>query len=228
MANIVSEMLARVGLAPQGAGAITEPRLSRDSAQIIYGSPGWVLEKVRQGKGYIITLGEDTTPWAPAETAWDVDQPELSIDVATGKVIVPLWHFFYLEASAGNVNEIVILRASNAGGTGTSTNVTAAAAVASVQNLRADMAATVPSSVISYAYSGNTAAATNMMELWRGGSSLADAVGKATPQGEYNWLENGPYLATAGSSLFLHAVGGTAVTGYFFLKFLELDEDEMP
>lgn len=121
---------------------------------------------VASGRGYGVNRGTATTPISFAKTAYDEDQPALTIDVPEDSIIVPVLLEVVLEDAAGTDNAVVWGVSNNLAGAGTSSALTSV-------NLRADQP-TTSDCTVRRDYTGNATAATNLLEIVRDGDAFAN------------------------------------------------------
>lgn len=218
-----------------GTADNTGPReldASRGGEQYVY---DWRQRRVAEGRGYVVNVGAFSTPiqGGGAGTILDLDQPELVINVESGKILVPLRFAIQLQQplAATDSDEVEMLIAVDLGarwaGDGTFT-------VETPINMRTD--STRP-------YSGSVASAFTADNLSTTGSDmvldleLARSVNVAdlngAPANAFNTKHELVYEPTVspmivGPATVIAYWGGTVATsGFAQFAFLELDSTEV-
>ena len=124
-----------------------------------------------QGNVFNTQQGDAGTLIDFAETAYDEDQPQWSLLVPSGTIVMPLSLIVDLTDAAGTDTTIVWSAAEASIGNGTSTGLT-------IKSSRVDAATTIASACTSRSlYTGNAAAATGLFEFARMQDAFAQAAG---------------------------------------------------
>lgn len=192
----------------------------------------WRQRRIAEGRGFIVNVGAFSTPitGGGAGTILDIDQPECAINVASGKVLVPLRFHVQTQqpllAADSDESEILIAvdRVTMWAGTGTSTAETGL-------NMRTDNPVTYSGSIGS-AFTGDiTVAPTLGIELARS-VNVGDVNG--TPgfaafntKHELLYEPANPPMIVGPCTVYVYWGGTVATTGFAQLAFLELLSTEI-
>jgi hypothetical protein len=155
-------------------GGYTDFALTRKGAQI---TTEQLLEWAIQGRTFHAQQGDAGTLVDFAEVAYDEDQPQFALRVPSGVMVIPLSIVYTFQDQAGTDNHIILSRATNDIGNGTSTDAT-------VSNMRANSAKTSLCTARSL-YTGNATAATGIIEFARFVDPFAAA--STAPRPRYEW-----------------------------------------
>ena len=186
--------------------------------------PNYSMQLSMDGRVFIANVGTATTPIDLAKTAYDADQPQVVVDVPSGKTIVPLYLGVYLEDSAGTDTEIIWGISDCLVGAGTSTAVTPV-------NMRTDNAYTTSCTVRSlYTANGTdvTGSSYKFAEFYRSGTPFADEADHLALQFEWSAQTHVAPVIVGEGSLVMWADGTTtAPAGYVTVIWWEADTTQV-
>ncbi len=182
------------------------------------------MQAVADKRVFIATIGSASTPVSFAKTAYDADQPQLSIDTPAGTTIIPLQIDIWFEDTAGTDNEVILLAS------GTAVGGTTATAVTPVNQFIPSSGA-APASVCTvyslYTGNGTDPNAAPYFEFYRYIYAFTDAANDPEKHIRWSALNNIAPIIQGTGSLVVYIVGSTAPAGYLRAMWMEIPDSDV-
>ena len=180
----------------------------------------WVKQMELEGRVFAASIGTGVSPVDFVETTYDENQPQFALLVPEGTICVPISASLSIQDMLGTDNTVAMEVCSNDIGNGTSTEMTTEG------NVNGAFGSTNSRCTARQLYTGDAAAAVNIVEITHRVNAFADGTG--SPEIYWKWTMNEMPLMQGDASMFLHVNATTdGPIGFFTIKWAEFKTTEL-